>query len=66
MDEEEEIVEEYPEHDVAGEFHVSLSRNLLDVTTEEIKQFVAIQALKQMSVFSGGCCYRIRRRDARR
>ncbi len=34
-----------------GEFLVSLSHNLLDVTTEDIKQFVAIQASKQMSVF---------------
>ncbi len=33
------------------EFPVSLSHNLLDVTTEDIKQFVAIQPLKQMSVF---------------
>jgi hypothetical protein len=34
-----------------SEFRVSLSNNMLDVTTEDIKQFVAIQALKQMSVF---------------
>jgi len=51
VDKEEEIVEEYPEHDMPGEFPVSLSHNLLDVITEDIKQFVAIQALKQMSVF---------------
>jgi hypothetical protein len=45
------MVEEYPENDMPGEFPVSLSHNLLDVTTEDIKQFVAFQALKQMSVF---------------
>jgi hypothetical protein len=51
VDEEDEMVEEYPEHDMPGEFPVSLSHNLLDVTTEDIKQLVAIQSLKQMSVF---------------
>jgi len=51
VDEEEEMVEEYPEHDMSGEFSISLSHNLLNVTTEDIKQFVAIQALKQMSDF---------------
>jgi hypothetical protein len=51
VDEEDEMVEEYPEHDMPGEFSVFLSHNLLYVTMEEIKQFVAIQALKQMSVF---------------
>jgi hypothetical protein len=51
VNEEEEMVEEYPKHYMPGEFPVSLSHNLLDVTTEDIKQFVAIQALKQMSVF---------------
>jgi hypothetical protein len=51
VDEEEEMVEDYPKHDVTGEFLVSFSHNLLDVSTEDIKQFVAIQALKQMSVF---------------
>jgi hypothetical protein len=51
VDEEKEMVEDYPEHDMPGEFHVSLSRNLLDVTTEDIEQFVAIQAFKKMSVF---------------
>jgi len=50
-DEEEEMVEEYPRHDMPGEFPVSSSHNLLDVTTEDIKQFVAIQAVKQLSVF---------------
>ena len=34
-----------------GKFSFSLSHNLLDDTTEDIAQFVAIQALKQMSVF---------------
>ena len=42
VDEKEEMVEEYQEHDMPGEFHVSLSHNLLDVTTEDIEQFVAI------------------------
>ena len=42
VDDEEEMVEEYLEHDMPGEFHVSLSHNLLDVTTEDIKQFAAI------------------------
>ena len=51
VDGEDEMVEEYPEHDMPGEFPISLSHNLLDVTTEDIKQFVAIQALKQMSAF---------------
>jgi len=34
-----------------GKFRVSLSHNLLDVTTEDIEQFVAIRALKQISIF---------------
>jgi len=51
VDEEDEMVEEYPEHDMPGEIPVSLSHNLLDVTMEDIKQFAAIQALKQMSIF---------------
>ncbi len=51
VDEEEEMVEEYLEDDMRGEFHVSLSHNLLGVTTEDIKHFVAIQALKLISVF---------------
>ncbi len=51
VDEEEKMVEEYPEHDMPGGFLVSLSHNFLDVTTEDIKQFVAIQTLKQMSVY---------------
>ncbi len=49
VDDEAEMVEEYLEHDMLGEFPVSLSNNLLDVTTEDIKQLVAIQALKQIS-----------------
>ena len=48
---EDKMVQEYLEHDMLGEFPVSLSHNLLDVTTEDITHFVAIQALKQMSVF---------------
>jgi hypothetical protein len=51
VDEEEEMVEEYPEHDMTGEFPIYLSHNLLDVTSEDITQFVAIQALKQILVF---------------
>ncbi len=51
VDEDDGMVEEYPKHDMPGEFLVSLSNNLLDVTTKDIKQFVAIHALKQMSVF---------------
>ncbi len=51
VDEEEEMVEDYPEHDMPGKFPVSLRHNLLDVTTKDIKKFVAIQALKRMSVF---------------
>ena len=51
VDEEEELVKEYLEHDMPGEFSVCFSHNLLDVTTEDINQFVAIQALKQKSVF---------------
>ena len=31
VDEEEEMVEEYPEHDMPGDFIVSLSHNLLDI-----------------------------------
>ena len=46
---EDEMVEEYPEHDMPGDFPVSLSHNLLDVTTEDVKQFVAIHALKKLS-----------------
>ncbi len=67
VNEEDEMVEEYTEHNMPGEFPVSLSHNLLDVTTEDINQFVAIQASFKTNVsFSGGCCYRIRRRDVRR
>jgi hypothetical protein len=51
VNEEAEMLEEYPKYDMPGEFYASLSHNLLGVTTEDIKQFVAIQALKQMSVF---------------
>ncbi len=51
VDEEEEMVEEYPEHVMLGEFPIFLSHNLLDVTTEDVKQFIAIQAFKQISVF---------------
>ena len=51
VNKEEEMVEEYPEHDLPGEFPVSLSHNLLDVITEDIKQFVAIQALKKCRFF---------------
>jgi hypothetical protein len=46
IDDADEMVEEYREHHVPGAFYVSLSHNLLDVTTEEIKQFVAIHALR--------------------
>ena len=35
VDEEEERVEKYPEHDMPGEFPVSLSHNLFDVTTDD-------------------------------
>jgi hypothetical protein len=42
IDETDEMVEEYPEHDTPGEFHIALSHNLLDVITEDIKQFFAI------------------------
>ena len=34
-----------------GEFSVCLTHNLLDVTTENVKQFVAIHVMKQMSMF---------------
>jgi hypothetical protein len=51
VDEEEEMVEEYPKYDMPGEFLASLNHNFLDVTTEDIKHFFAIQTLKQMSVF---------------
>jgi hypothetical protein len=37
LDEEDERVQEYPKHDMPGEFLVSLRHNLLDVTTENIK-----------------------------
>ncbi len=36
VDEEYEMVEEYPEHDMTNEFPISLSHNLLDATTEDI------------------------------
>ena len=51
IDEEDEMVEKYPEHDLPGKFPVSLSRDLLGVTTEDVKQFVIIHALEQMSGF---------------
>ena len=51
IDEEDEMVEEYPEHDMPGKFHVSLSRDLLGVTTEDVKQFIVIHALEQISSF---------------
>ena len=34
-----------------GEFPVSLIHNLLDVTTEDVRQLVAIHALIRMSIF---------------
>ena len=49
--EKEEIVEDYPKHDMPGEFHVSLSHNLLDVTKEDIKQFVAIKLQNKCQFF---------------
>jgi len=49
-DEEDEMVEEYLEHDIPKEFLVSLSHYFLDVITEDVKQFVAIHALKQNNV----------------
>jgi hypothetical protein len=51
IDEEYEMVEEYPKHDMSGEFHVYLSHNLLDITAEDVKQFVSICALKQILIF---------------
>ena len=42
------MVDEYPQHDIPGEFLISLSHNLLDVTKEDVKQFVDIHALKQV------------------
>ena len=51
IDEEDKIVEEYLEHYMPGEFPVSLSYNLLNVTTEDVNQFFAIHTLKQMSIF---------------
>ncbi len=48
IDDEDEIVEECLEHDISGEIHVSSSHNSLDMTTEDFKQFSAINALKQM------------------
>jgi hypothetical protein len=52
INEEDATIEEYLEHDMPSEFPVSLSHNLLDVTLEDVKQFVAIRALKQiMSIF---------------
>jgi len=51
VDEEDEMVEEYPKHDIPGQFLVFLSHNLLDVCTDDVKQFVAIRAPKQMSIF---------------
>jgi hypothetical protein len=59
MGEEDEIVEQYLEHDMPGKLFVSLSHDLLDITTEDIKQFVAIHALKQMSVFQEGVAIEI-------
>ena len=47
MDKEDEMVEEYPKHDMPGEFPVSLSHNLMNVTTEDVKQFFVVHALKQ-------------------
>ncbi len=37
VDEDDEMVQEYLEHDIPSEFPVSLSQNLIDVTTEDIK-----------------------------
>ena len=51
IDEEDEMAKEYPEHDIPGEMPISLSHNFLDVTTEDVKQFVASPALKKMSIF---------------
>jgi hypothetical protein len=54
IDEEDNYFEGYLEHDMLGEFLVSLSRNLLGATTEGAKQFVVIHALKQRSIFQKG------------
>ena len=45
------MAEEYLEHDMPSEFHVSLSHNMLDVNTEDVEQFVVVHALKQKSIF---------------
>jgi hypothetical protein len=50
IDKEDEMVEEYPGHDMPCKFHVSLSHYFLDVTTEDVKQFVAIHDLEKMSI----------------
>ncbi len=66
VDEEEEIMEEYREHDMPGEFTASLSHNLLDVTTEDIKTICCNSSFKTNVIFPGGFGYIIRRRDVRR
>ena len=45
------MVKEYPKHDMPSELLVSFSHNLLDVTTEDVKQFDIIRARKLMSAF---------------
>ena len=37
LDEKDEMIEEYLEHDMPGEIPVSLSQNSLNVSTEDIK-----------------------------
>ena len=52
IDEEDETIKEYLEHNMPNEFLVSLGHNLLDVTTEDVKQFFPIHALNKCRYFN--------------
>jgi hypothetical protein len=41
------MIEKKSEHDMPGEIRVSLSHSLIDVTTEDVNQIVAIHFLKK-------------------
>ena len=51
IDEEDEMVEQYPDHDMPDKISASFSQKMLDVTTKDIKRIVAINALKQCHFF---------------
>jgi hypothetical protein len=64
--EEDEMVEEYPDHDMPGEFPDSLGLKLARCYYGRHKTICCYSSFKTNVSFSGGCSYKIRRRDVRR